>query len=296
VAAAIASNALIAVTKFVVAAVSGSSAILSEAIHSVVDTTDGVLLWIGRRRSARPADARHPFGHGKELYFWTTVVAIVVFAVGGGMSTYEGILHLVHPQPAENLGWTLAVLAVSALFEGVSWTIAYREFRAEQRGRTVWATVRGTKDPLVFTVLFEDSAALLGLVIALCGVVLADLTGRSELDGAASVLIGVVLMCVAVLLARESKGLLVGESADEPTLRDVATVAGHDPAVEGVGRTLTVYFGPGTVVLNLELRFKRGLRSEELAGSVARIEQRLRERHPELKYIFIEGVASAAPA
>jgi cation diffusion facilitator family transporter len=287
--AAVALNLAIAAAKYVVAAVTGSSAILSEAIHSTVDTGDGLLLWIGLRRSTRAPDEQHPFGHGKELYFWSTVVAILVFAVGGGMSAYEGILHLLHPAPAHDLVWTYAVLGVSFAFEGISWTVAAREFRAARRGRGVWATVRQSKNPLVFTVLFEDSAALLGILIAGAGLTLAAVSGEPRFDGAASVLIGALLMAVAVLLARESRGLLIGEAVDPATLQEIRAVASEDPSVEAVGRALTAYFGPSTLVLNLELRFGRALRAEEVARSVARVERALRSRWPELTYIFIDG-------
>jgi cation diffusion facilitator family transporter len=296
--AAMASNAAIATAKFAVAALTGSSAMLSEAIHSVVDTGDALLLWIGMRRSRRPADAAHPFGHGKELYFWTTVVAILIFAVGGGMSAYEGILHLLHPVPADHGAWTYGVLGLAALFEGASWTVAAREFRRAQGGRTVWQEIRATKDPLVFVVLLEDSAALLGILFAAGGIGLAHATGIPQFDGAASIAIGILLMAVAVLLARESRGLLVGESADPRTVEDVRRVAGADPAVARVGRALTVHFGPDTVVVNVELEFRRDLRSADLAQAIGRIEGALQRSHPDLKYIFVEGRAlgGAAPA
>ncbi len=292
--AAVAANVAIAAAKFAVAAVSGSSAILSEAIHSVVDTGDGLLLWFGLRQSRRAPDEAHPFGHGKELYFWTTVVAILVFAVGGGMSAYEGILHLLHPEPARSRLWSYLVLAVSAVFEGASWTVAAREFARAKGRRSVWREIRAPKDPAVFAVLFEDSAALVGIAIAFAGVALAHATGRAWLDGAASVAIGALLMGVAVLLAREARGLVVGEAASPETIADVRRLAGADPAVDAVERALTVHFGPDTVVLNLDLRFRRGLRAADVVDAVARIERALRGRHPELKYIFVE--ASALPA
>lgn len=294
--AALASNAAIAAAKFTVAALTGSSAMLSEAIHSVVDTGDALLLWVGLRRSRRPPDAAHPFGHGKELYFWTTVVAILIFAVGGGMSAYEGILHLLHPTPAEHGAWSYAVLGLAAVFEGASWTVAAREFRRAKGGRTVWQEIRTTKDPLVFVVLFEDSAALLGIAVAAGGILLSHATGVPEFDGGASILIGAILMAVAVLLARESRGLLVGEAADPRTVDDVRRVAGADPAVARVGRALTVHFGPETVVLNVELEFRPDLRTAELARAIGRIEGTLQRAHPDLKYIFVEGRALGGEA
>lgn len=298
--AAVATNVAIAVAKFVVAATTGSSALLSEAIHSTVDTGDGLLLWVGLRRSRKPPDAMHPFGHGKELYFWTTVVSILVFALGGGMSLYEGIAHLVHASPPERSAWKYLVLGGSALFEAASWAVALREFVAARRGRGVWETIRTSKNPLVFTVLFEDSAALLGIAVAAAGTFAADVTGSATWDGMASILIGLVLMTVAVLLARESRGLLVGEAADPATIEDIRRVAGADPDVEAVGAVLTVHFGPHTVVLDLDLQFRAGLGGDDVARAVVRVEDRLRAAHPELRWIYIEAralrpAATAAP-
>ncbi len=292
--AAIAANVAIAAAKFTAAAITGSSAMLSEAIHSLVDTAQGTMLWIGLRRSRRPADAAHPFGHGKELYFWTTVVAVLVFAVGGGMSAYEGIVHVLHPAPERSRVWAYAVLGFSAVFEGLSWRVAAREFAAARGDRSTWEAIRATKDPLIFTVLFEDTAALVGIALAFAGVLLGHVTGLEWLDGAASILIGLVLMAVAVLLARESRGLLVGEAADPRTIADVERIAASDGAVRGVGRTLTVSFGPDTLVLALELAFRPELRAEQVVEAVQRIEAALRSAHPELKYIFVEGSGLAA--
>ncbi len=294
--AAVLANVAIAAAKFAVAAVTGSSAILSEAIHSVVDTGDGLLLWLGLRSSQRPPDEMHPFGHGKELYFWTTVVAILVFAVGGGMSAYEGILHLARPAADRGRSWSYVVLGVSAVFEASSWTVAAREFARAKGRRSVWRAIRATKDPLVFTVLLEDGAALAGIAIALAGVALAHATGRAWLDGAASIAIGALLMSVAAVLAREARGLVIGESASPETVADVRRVAAADPAVAGVERALTVHFGPEVVVLNLDLRFRRGLRASDVVEAVARIEGALRRAHPEQRFIFVEGSALAAAA
>jgi cation diffusion facilitator family transporter len=294
--AAVLANVAIAAAKFAAAAVTGSSAMLSEAIHSVVDTGDGLLLWLGLRRSRRPPDDLHPFGHGKELYFWTTVVAILVFAVGGGMSAYEGILHIAHPAPERSRLWSYLVLGVAALLEGTSWSVAAREFARAKGRRSAWRAIRTTKDPLVFTVLLEDSAALVGIAIALAGVTLAHATGRAWLDGAASIAIGALLMSVAAVLAREARGLVIGESASAETVAEVRRVAAADPAVDGVERALTVHFGPEVVVLNLDLRFRRGLRAADVVEAVARIERALRGAHPELKFIFVEGSALAAAA
>jgi cation diffusion facilitator family transporter len=285
--AAIAANLGIAVMKFVAATVTGSSAMLSEGIHSLVDTGDGVLLWLGTRRSSRPPDDRHPFGHGKELYFWTLVVAVLIFAVGGGMSIYEGVQHLLHPHPLENLGWSYGVLAGSMVLEGGSWTVAAREFSVHRRGRGIWHTIRSTKDPTTFAVLLEDSAALVGLVAALVGTALGHALHSPIPDGIGSLVIGGTLMAVAGILARESRDLLVGERAGGSTIASVRTLALADPAIERVGRLLTVHFGPESVLLALELFFRSDASPADVAEAVGRVRRTIRERHPEMKWIFL---------
>lgn len=288
---ALAANAAIAAAKFAVAVITGSSSILSEAIHSAVDTGDEALLWVGLRKSRRPADETHPFGHGKDLYFWTTVVAVLVFAVGGGMSVYEGVVHLAHPIRPQKLAWSYAVLGIAAVFEGVSWTVAAREFARFKGSRSAWEAIHATKDPLVFTVLLEDSAALLGIAVAFGGVVASHVTGRAWIDAVGSIVIGLLLMSVAVILARESRGLLIGEAADPRIVAEVKRIAANDVSVDAVGRALTVHFGPATIVLNLELRFRVGLSASNVVEAVARIEATLRHAVPELAYIFIEASA-----
>ena len=295
VAAAVLGNLAIAVTKFAAAVVTGSSAMLSEGIHSLVDTGNGLLLLLGMRRSARPADQEHAFGHGKELYFWTFVVAILIFGVGGGMSMYEGILHILRPNPLENPTWNYVVLRFATVFEGMSWTVAWREFRADRGGRGVWQAVRAGKDPALFTVVFEDSAALAGLVVAFGGVTLGHLLEKPYLDGAASIVIGVILAGVAAVLAYESKGLLVGESAAPEVLSDVMAAAAADPAVAQVGRVLTMHLGPRDILLNLKLTFIDGLSTDELEAAVDRVEAAIRHRRPEVKRIFIEAGAPPSP-
>jgi cation diffusion facilitator family transporter len=291
--AAVVANLTIAVLKFVAAAFTGSSAMISEGIHSLIDTGDGLLLWMGTRRSARPADDRHPFGHGKELYFWTLVVAVLIFAVGGGMSIYEGILHLLHPRRLESLIWSYGVLAASVLLEGGSWLVAARQFALTRGRRGVWQTIRGTKDPTTFTVLLEDSAALSGLTVALIGTAVGQWSGSSIPDGLSSILIGVILMGVAVVLARESMDLLVGERATQATIESLRSLAAREPAIERVGRLLTMHFGPDSVLLNLELHFRAGATLEEVGASVERLRQSIGEHHPEVKWVFIGADALA---
>jgi cation diffusion facilitator family transporter len=299
--AAVAANIAIAAVKFVVAAVTGSSAMLAEAIHSLVDTGNGGLILLGLHRSRRPPDAEHPFGYGKELYFWTLIVAILIFAVGGGMSIYQGVLHIRDPHPVEDAGWAYAVIAAAALFEGYSFSVAVREFRRERRGRAWLDAIHASKDPTTFTVLFEDSAALVGLAIAFLGIFFGELLDEPRLDGVASVLIGLNLAVVAVALARESRGLLVGESVDPRVRRSLCVIAENDPQVKRVARLLTMHLGPAEVLLTLEIEFRPGGTAASAAESVERISRAIRERHPEIRHIFIETQSlsperTAAPA
>lgn len=291
--AAMAANLAIAAVKFVAAAITGSSAMVSEAIHSLVDTGDGLLLYVGTRRAARAPDEQHPFGHGKELYFWTLVVAVLVFAVGGGMSIYEGISHLVAPHPLVNPAWNYAVLGASLLFEAVSWVIAARHFAEAKGNRSVWRTIRSSKDPTRFAVLLEDTAALIGLAVALVGVTLTHATGNPRYDGAASILIGLMLMAVAVALARETMRMVIGESTHPSTIRAVREMAAAEPLVARVGRATTVHFGPDDVLLMLEVCFRGDATMNAVAGAIDRLERAIRARFPELKYVFVNADAAA---
>ncbi len=286
--AAIVGNFLIAVTKFVAAALSGSSAMLSEGVHSLVDTGNGGLLLLGLRRSRRPADAGHPFGYGKEVYFWTLVVAMLIFAGGGGVSVYEGIRHLRHPEPLGDPTLSFVVLGLAVLFEGAAWTVAFREFGRLKGERGWWEAIRKGKDPTAFAVLLEDSAALSGLLVAGAGIWLGHRLDEPLYDGAASVLIGVILAGVAAVLAWEARGLLVGESADPVLVRRVGEIAREDEAVESVVRTLTMHVGPDQVILDLDLRFHRDLDAAAVARAIDRIEKRIRDEHPEVAYVFVE--------
>jgi len=289
--AAIAGNVAIAATKFVAAFVTGSSAMLSEGIHSLVDTGNGLLLLWGIRQSRKPADAEHPFGRGKELYFWTLIVAILIFAVGGGVSLYEGVIHLRHPSVLTDVKWNYIVLGLSILFEGASWMVAFKEFRKHMGKRGLLASVHASKDPTTFTVFFEDSAALLGLVVALAGISLGQALHVPELDAAASMVIGGILAGVAVLLAYESKGLLIGEAVAPEVLKDIRALAEADPAVKCLAKSLTMHFGPEEVLLNMGIIFRPELTATEVAEAVDRLEKAIRERHPEIRYIYLETKA-----
>jgi cation diffusion facilitator family transporter len=286
---AMAANLLIAVTKFAAAAFSGSSAMLSEGIHSLVDTGNQLLLLLGLKKSRKPADEHHPFGHGKELYFWSLIVAIALFGIGGGMSAYEGITHLLSPHPLTDPKWSYVVLAAAFLFDGISWTIALRELLPAIRRDGLRRTLVGTKDPSVLTVLCEDTADLIGIVVAFAGIFLGHRLGNQHADGIASIAIGAVLAAVSVFLVYQSKGLLLGESADPKVLASIRAAARELPGVERVEAPLTMHFGPDEVLLNLELAFRRDVPASEMTEQIDRLEKTIRDRHPEICRIFIKA-------
>ena len=284
--AAIIGNLAIAVIKFVAAAFTGSSAMLSEAIHSLVDTGNGGLMILGVYKSRQPSDFDHPFGHGRELYFWTLIVAILIFAVGGGMSVYEGITHLSHPTLPGNTAWSYTVLGLAFVFESTTWFFGWQAFRAEKGSKGVLQTIHNTKDPTSFSVLLEDSAALLGLLFAFLGIFLGGQLGLPYLDGAASIVIGLLLCVVAVLMVYESKGLLIGEGLDRETLKFARALVEADPAVERVQHLHTLYLGAHEVLLTIELRFHSTISALEVRQAVTRIRQAIRAQYPDVTRIF----------
>ena len=286
--AALAGNLLVAASKFVAAVVSGSSAMLSEAVHSLVDTVNELLLLYGIARSARPADRVHPLGYGRELYFWSFVVALMIFALGAGVSMYEGVEHLLHPAPIEHPAVIFAVLGISLAFESASWLVGMRAFRSAKRSLSWWEAFRRSKDPPTFIVVFEDSAAILGIAVAAAGTVAALVTGDPRWDGAASLAIAVLLAGVAGLLARESKELLIGERAD-PGLSDaiMRTASG----IAGVCRAnsiMTVQLAPRNVIATLSLDFFDYLRAPDIERAVVELEARIRSAHPEVSALFVK--------
>ena len=287
--AAIAGNLAIAITKFVAAAVTGSSAMLSEAIHSVVDTGNGWLILLGVRKSRKPPDSDHPFGHGHELYFWTLIVGVLIFAVGGGMSVYEGIMHILHPNSPERPAWSYAVLGIATVFEGTTWLFGWKAFKTERGRKGVLQTIHETKDPSSFTVLLEDSAALLGLVFAFLGIFLGTQLGLPQLDGVASVLIGLLLCGVAVLMVYESKGLLIGEGLDHESLKSIRELVEKDEAVEWVGHLHTMYLGAHEVLLTIELRFRNHISALEVRQGVRRLQKNIQSQHPDVRRIFFSS-------
>jgi len=285
--AALTGNLLVAVTKTIAAFISGSSAMLSEAVHSAVDSIDQMLLLYGMRRARRPAHEAHPLGHGREIYFWSFVVALLIFSLGAGISIYEGILHLHHPEPIHKPLVNYAVLALAFLFEGWSWTIARREFDRQRGPRGFFEEFRRSKDPPAFLVLFEDSAALLGIAIAAVATVLATRFGVERADGIASILIGLILGAIAILLAQESKSLLIGEQAD-PALREaIVRIAKEVSAVEEVSVVLAVQLSPDQIVVALQLQFPDHFRSPEIAQQIKQIERQVKVKYPEVLAVFV---------
>jgi cation diffusion facilitator family transporter len=289
---AIAANLAIAITKFAAAAWSGSSAMLSEGIHSAVDTGDGLLLLVGLRLSRRPADDEHPFGYGKDLYFWSLIVGILIFAVGGGMSLYEGIQHLRHPRSPSGWSVNLVVIGASILFEGGSFLVAARRFRAHRKAQPgqpgVLEAIQASKDPTSFAVLLEDGAAIVGLGFAAAGIALSHVTGSPVYDGVGSIAIGCVLAVVAVLLAYESRGLLIGESAMAPVVRSIRECAKGVDGLARVHRVLTMQLGPDSVLVALEAVLAPDLSGEDLTRTARNLEETIRRAHPYVKHVFID--------
>jgi cation diffusion facilitator family transporter len=287
--AALAGNVLVTITKFVAAVFTGSSAMLSEAVHSVVDCGNQLLLLLGLKRAAMPASVTHPFGHGLQLYFWTFVVAVLVFGVGAGVSIFQGAAHILDPHPVESPWANYVVIALSLVFEGTSWIIAVRAFHRTKGSRTWLEAVRFSKDPTVFTVLFEDSAAMLGLLVALLGIWLSEKLALPVLDGVASVVIGLILATTASFLAWECQSLLTGEAAAPEVRRGIARIVTAEPGVARPNEILTMHFGPSDVLAALSLEFQPQLAAAEVEATVSRIEQEIKSHHPEVTRVFVEA-------
>jgi len=287
--AALAGNFMIAVTKFGAAAYTGSSAMLSEAIHSVVDTGNQGLLLMGMRRARRPADQTHPFGYGMELYFWSFIVAILIFGLGAGVSIYEGIDKLRFPHPVTNPYVNYIVLGIALVFEGAAWTIAFREFNSIKGSRSILSAISRSKDPTIFTVLFEDTAAMLGLVVAFAGIALGQLFDNVYFDAWASIVIGLILAVTAILLAMECKGLLIGEGASGAVVRGVEQTISAQKGVLQVNELLTMHFGPDDILLNISLDFADGLSSEDVERAISEMERQIKQSYPDIKRVFIEA-------
>ena len=287
--AALAGNSLIAVTKFAAAGYTGSSAMLSEGIHSLVDTGNQILLLFGIKQSGKPADAEHPFGHGKEIYFWCFIVAMLIFALGGSMSIYQGVKHLSASEPISNILVNYVVLGFALVFEvGALW-VAFQEFNKSRGEQSVLAAVKDGKDPTLFVVVFEDTAAGLGLLIALFGLVMYQLTGNSVFDAAASIAIGVVLILTAFWLAVESKGLLIGESASTQVRQDISQTLEQDPRVDAINEVITLHMGPDFIIVTISVDFADGLSTSDLESAVTELNAHIKSVDARIKRVFIEA-------
>jgi len=287
--AALLGNTAISMIKFLAAFITGSSAMLSEGIHSLVDTGNQILLLYGMKRAKKPADEEFPFGHGKEIYFWSFVVAILIFAVGSGVSIYEGILHIRSPAQIENPMVNYIVLVLAIMFEGGAWYFAFREFGKAKGQRGYIEAVKRGKDPSMFVVLFEDSAALLGLLVAMLGIWLAQVTGNPVFDGIASVLIGFILGGTAVWLAVETKSLLIGEGANKEVVASIREIAESFAEVEKVNELLTMHMGPEYILVNISVRFKRGQLTRELESVIHELDAAIKRKHEMVKRVFVEA-------
>ncbi|MCP4387628.1 MAG: cation transporter [Gammaproteobacteria bacterium] len=287
--AALVGNSLISITKFVAASITGSSAMMSEGIHSLVDTGNQMLLLYGLKRAAKPADDDFPFGYGKEIYFWSFIVAILIFALGGGISIYEGIRHIQHPEPISNPMVNYIVLGLAMIFEGAAWYFAFREF-SRVKGRWGYLeAIQRAKDPSIFVVLFEDSAAMLGLLVAFIGVLLTQTTGILIFDGIASVIIGLILIGTAIWLAYETKGLLIGESANQSVIRGIRDALQTNSNIDHVNEILTMHMGPDFILANISVDFADAISAQQVEADVAAIDRVIKQRYPQIKRVFIEA-------
>jgi len=287
--AALIGNALVSITKFVAAYFTHSSAMFSEGIHSLVDTGNQVLLLYGLKRAKLPADEEFPFGHGKEIYFWSFVVAILIFAVGAGVSIYEGIIHIINPVAVKNSLINYIVLTLAIMFEGAAWYFAYKEFKKENTKYNIIRSVQEGKDPSMFVVLFEDSAALLGLFVAMLGIFLSEYTGILIFDGIASVVIGLILAFTAIWLAIETKGLLIGESADPDIVKGIKALADEYDDVEYINEVLTMHMGPDYILVNLSIDFDDHMKAGKMEHVISEIDGRIKQKWPRVKRIFVEA-------
>lgn len=285
---ALAANLGIAASKFVAAAITGSSAMLTEGVHSVVDSTNQLLLMWGRKASKRPADKRHPFGYGRELYFWSFIVALLMFTLGAGVTAYEGVEHILSPRPIENALVAYIVLALAFVFEGTSWYFAFREFSRAKGDIGYFEAMRRSKDPPTFIVLFEDSAALIGLLVALLGTVFAQRLDMPVLDGVASLGIALVLSATALMLAIESKGLLIGEPASPDLRRAIMRTASGIDGIERAQIVFTVHMAPDQVVVALSLEFRDTMTAPDIEGAIDALEDAIQVRHPEVIAVFVK--------
>jgi cation diffusion facilitator family transporter len=287
---ALGANLLIAITKLVAAFFTGSSAMVSEGIHSLVDTSNEVLLLLGIKRSQKPADEHRPFGYGRELYFWSFVVSLLFFALGGGFSIYEGVEHLINPEEVTNPVWNYVVLAIAFIFDGISFITALKEFTRQRGSTPFWQAVRESKDPSTFVVLFEDAADVIGILIAFTGILLGQLLHNPYIDGIASIMIGLLLTAVAVVLVRESRSLLMGETPMPEELKKVIAIAENNKTVNKVVHHLSSFLAPEEVILVLKINFKPDTHNQQIIATIKSIRAAVQEAYPHYKQLFVEPV------
>jgi len=281
-------NLAIAITKFVAGGISNSSSMIAEGVHSMVDTTNQLLLLYGIRKSRKPADATHPFGYGKELYFWSFMVSVLIFGLGGGISVTQGIRHIIDPEPLSDPTINYVVLGVSLVFEGASLWIAIREFDKLRKGEAWWAAIIRSKDPSSFLVLFEDAAAVVGLLIVLICLIIEHSFNLPVLDGVATLLVGLLLVGVSLILARESRSLLMGEGIAKSTQQQIASLALEDPAIVRVMNILSTYQSPEEIVLMLMVEFKDDLDTDEILAAIENVRANIRSKYPLVKHVLVQ--------
>ncbi len=287
--AALIGNSLISITKFIAASITGSAAMMSEGIHSLVDTGNQILLLYGLKQSAKPADDNFPFGHGKEIYFWSFIVAILIFSVGAGISIYEGVNHIYHPSELHDPTINYIVLGLAILFEGAAFYLALKEFNRVRGKLGYIEAVHNGKDPSLFVVLFEDFAALLGLFVALFGIMIAQITQNPMWDGMASVAIGVILGLTAVWLAYETKSLLIGEGANPKIVKSIKEIAAKYEGIEQINEVLTLHMGPEFLLVNISIDFDDNLPAGTVEQTISAITKEIKTEHPQAKKVFIEA-------
>jgi cation diffusion facilitator family transporter len=287
--ASVGANVAIAISKFVAATLTGSSAMLAEAVHSSVNSMDGTLLYLGHRRARRPPDDAHPLGHGKELYFWSLIVAVLFFGLGGGVSIYEGIQHVASRRPIESPLASYIVLAISFAFDSSSFVIAARQFNRARRGRPLLRALRDTKDPTLPTLVMEDAADLTGICLAFLGVLLSSRFGLRWADGAASIAIGLVMAALAVFLMIESHGLLIGESAPQELRAVVRRLAAHADRVVAVDRPVTLQLGVDSVLVGIDVAFEPEATARDIARAVEKLEEGIKRERPDVSFVYIEA-------
>ena len=294
--AALIGNLLVSITKFTAAFFTHSSAMFSEGIHSLVDTGNQVLLLYGLKQAELPADKDFPFGHGKEIYFWSFIVAILIFAVGAGVSIYEGVIHIINPVEVKDSYINYIVLTLAIIFEGAAWSLAYKEFKKDNTKYNIIKSVKVGKNPAMFVVLFEDTAALLGLVVAMLGIFLSEQTGILIFDGIASVTIGLILAVTAMWLAIETKGLLIGESADPEVVETIKALADEYDEVEYINEVLTMHMGPEYILVNLSIDFEDQVKAGKVEQIISDMDRRIKQKCPLVKRVFVEAESRAEPS